>query len=77
MPVAERLRRLIDRLSPADRTRLLSIAGMLDQIVQLDSEHDEKLTLGAEVTTSVDALSSAAIAVEERVLDDLRSRLRA
>lgn len=39
---AERLRSLIDRLSPADRTRLLSIAGVLDQIVQLASEHDEK-----------------------------------
>lgn len=38
---AERLRSLIDRLSPADRTRLLSIAGVLDQIVQLASEHDE------------------------------------
>jgi nitrogen-specific signal transduction histidine kinase len=38
----ERLRRLIDRLPPADRTRLLSIAGVLDQIVQLASEHDEK-----------------------------------
>lgn len=40
---AERLRRLIDRLSPADRTRLLSIAGVLDQIVQLASEQDEEL----------------------------------
>jgi hypothetical protein len=39
---AERLRSLIDRLSPADRTRLLSIAGVLDQIVQLASEDDEK-----------------------------------
>ena len=39
---AERLRSLIDRLSPADRTRLLSVAGVLDQIVQLASEHDEK-----------------------------------
>jgi hypothetical protein len=29
------------------------------------------------VTTSVDALSPAPIAVEERVLEDLRSRLRA
>jgi DNA-binding MarR family transcriptional regulator len=38
----ERLRSLIDRLSPADRTRLLSIAGVLDQIVQLASEQDEK-----------------------------------
>jgi DNA-binding MarR family transcriptional regulator len=39
---AERLRILIDGLSPADRTRLLNIAGVLDQIVQLASEHDEK-----------------------------------
>jgi DNA-binding MarR family transcriptional regulator len=39
----ERLRSLIDRLSAADRTRLLSIAGVLDQIVQLASEQDEKL----------------------------------
>lgn len=39
---AERLRSLIDRLSPADRTRLLSIAGVLDQIVQLANEQDEK-----------------------------------
>jgi nitrogen-specific signal transduction histidine kinase len=38
----ERLRSLIDRLSPADRTRLLSIAGVLDQIVQLANEQDEK-----------------------------------
>ena len=38
---AERLSSLIDRLSPADRTRLLSIAGVLDQIVQLASEQDE------------------------------------
>jgi hypothetical protein len=29
------------------------------------------------VSTSVDALSPAPIAVEERVLEDLRSRLRA
>jgi hypothetical protein len=41
-PVAERLRSLIDRLSPADRTRLLSIASVLDQIVQLASEQYEK-----------------------------------
>jgi len=40
---AVRLRRLIDRLSPADRTGLLSIAGVLDQIVQLASEQDEEL----------------------------------
>ncbi|MGD0938038.1 MAG: hypothetical protein ABR922_26170 [Streptosporangiaceae bacterium] len=44
---AERLRSLIDRLSPADRTRLLSIAGVLDQIVQLASEQDENLMKGA------------------------------
>jgi DNA-binding MarR family transcriptional regulator len=31
----ERLRGLIDQLSTANRTRLLSIAGVLDQIVQL------------------------------------------
>jgi DNA-binding MarR family transcriptional regulator len=37
----ERLRSLMDRLSPADRTRLLSIAGVLDQIVQLANEQDE------------------------------------
>lgn len=37
----ERLRSLMDRLSPADRTRLLSIAGVLDQIVQLADEQDE------------------------------------
>jgi DNA-binding MarR family transcriptional regulator len=44
---AERLGRLIGRLSPADRTRLLSIAGVLDQIVQLASEQDENLLKGA------------------------------
>jgi DNA-binding MarR family transcriptional regulator len=44
---AEQLRSLIDRLSPADRTRLLSIAGVLDQIVQLASEHDEKPNVGS------------------------------
>jgi DNA-binding MarR family transcriptional regulator len=38
----ERLRGLIGRLSPADRTRLLSIAGVLDQLVQLASEQDEE-----------------------------------
>ena len=38
----ERLRGLIEQLSTADRTRLLSIAGVLDQIVQLASEHDEE-----------------------------------
>jgi DNA-binding MarR family transcriptional regulator len=38
----ERLGSLIDRLSPADRSRLLGIAGVLDQIVQLASEQDEK-----------------------------------
>jgi DNA-binding MarR family transcriptional regulator len=37
----ERLRSLIDRLSPADRARLLSIAGVLDQIVRLADEEDE------------------------------------
>ena len=36
----QRLGRLMDRLPPADRTRLLGIAGVLDQIVQLASEHD-------------------------------------
>ncbi|PSL08555.1 DNA-binding MarR family transcriptional regulator [Haloactinopolyspora alba] len=35
---AERLGGLIDRLEPADRTRLLSIADVLDQIVQLADE---------------------------------------
>jgi DNA-binding MarR family transcriptional regulator len=44
---AEQLRSLIDRLSPADRTRLLSIAGVFDQIVQLASEHDEKPDVGS------------------------------
>ena len=44
---AERLGSLIGRLSPADRTRLLSIAGVLDQIVQLASEQDENLLKGA------------------------------
>jgi DNA-binding MarR family transcriptional regulator len=44
---AERLRSLIDRLPPADRARLLSITGVLDQIVQLASEDDENLMLGA------------------------------
>jgi hypothetical protein len=39
---AERLCSLINRLSPADRTRLLSIAGVLDQVVQLANEQDEK-----------------------------------
>ena len=38
---AERLSSLIDRLSPADRTRLLSIAGVLDQVVQLAGEHEK------------------------------------
>lgn len=38
----ERLGGLIGRLSPADRARLLSIAGVLDQIVQLASEQDEE-----------------------------------
>jgi DNA-binding MarR family transcriptional regulator len=40
-----RLRSLTDRLSPADRTQLLSIAGVLDQIVQLASEQDESLMI--------------------------------
>ncbi len=44
---AERLGRLIGRHSPADRTRLLSIAGVLDQIVELASEQDENLMKGA------------------------------
>jgi DNA-binding MarR family transcriptional regulator len=39
---AERLGGLIDRLPPADRTRLLSIAGVLDQVVQLAREQVEK-----------------------------------
>jgi DNA-binding MarR family transcriptional regulator len=38
----ERLRGLIDRLPPADRARLLSIAGVLDQVVQLAVEQGEK-----------------------------------
>ena len=38
----ERLSSLIDRLPRADRRRLLGIAGVLDQIVQLASEQDEK-----------------------------------
>lgn len=37
----ERLGGLVDRLPPADRTRLLDIAGVLDQIVQLANEQDE------------------------------------
>lgn len=36
------LRGLIDRLSPADRTRLLSISDVLHQIVRLADEQDEK-----------------------------------
>ncbi|GAA2786086.1 MarR family winged helix-turn-helix transcriptional regulator [Saccharopolyspora taberi] len=39
---AEQLGRLIDRLPPADRTRLLGIAGVLDRIVQLAGEQDGK-----------------------------------
>jgi DNA-binding MarR family transcriptional regulator len=38
----EGLRGLIDQLPPADRTRLLSIAGVLDQIVRLANEQAEK-----------------------------------
>jgi len=38
----ERLRSLIDRLSPAARTRLLSIAAVLDQIVQLADQQGEE-----------------------------------
>ena len=38
---AERLGSLMSRLSFADRTRLLGIAGVLDQIVELASEQDE------------------------------------
>jgi hypothetical protein len=38
---AKRLRSLTDRLSPADRTRLPGIAGVLAQIVQLASEQDD------------------------------------
>lgn len=37
---AERLRGLIDRLEPADRARLLSVADVLDRIVELAGEHD-------------------------------------
>jgi DNA-binding MarR family transcriptional regulator len=36
------VRPLIDRLSADDRTRLLSIAGVLDQIVQLANEGVEE-----------------------------------
>ena len=39
---AERLGSLMSRLSFADRTRLLGIAGVLDQIVELASEHDKE-----------------------------------
>lgn len=39
---AVRPRGLIDRLSADDRTRLLSIAGVLDQIVQLANEGVEE-----------------------------------
>ncbi|WP_280468213.1 MarR family winged helix-turn-helix transcriptional regulator [Nocardia cyriacigeorgica] len=39
----ERLRSLIDRLPPADRTRLLGIAGVLDRIVQLSDEQDNNV----------------------------------
>ena len=38
----ERLRTLIDRLSPADRMRLLSVAPVLDQIVQFAEEQGEE-----------------------------------
>lgn len=34
----EGLRRLVDRLSPTDRTRLLSIADVLDHVVELANE---------------------------------------
>jgi DNA-binding MarR family transcriptional regulator len=43
----ERLGSLIGRLPPADRSRLLSIAGVLDRIVQLASEQGEDLLKGA------------------------------
>ncbi len=43
----QRMRSLVDRLAPADRKRLLSIAGVLDQIVQLADEPDENLMKGA------------------------------
>lgn len=43
-----RLRVLIDRLPPDDRTRLLGMGGVLDQIVQLASEYDENLLKGTE-----------------------------
>jgi DNA-binding MarR family transcriptional regulator len=39
---AERLGSLISGLSFADRARLLGIGGVLDQIVQLASEHDQE-----------------------------------
>src|SRR5258707_14556411 len=39
---AERLRSLIDRLWPADLTRLLSIACVLDQVVQPASEQEDE-----------------------------------
>jgi DNA-binding MarR family transcriptional regulator len=39
---AERLHGLMDRLAPADRTRLLRIADVLDRVVRLASEDDEK-----------------------------------
>jgi DNA-binding MarR family transcriptional regulator len=44
---AERLGGLIGRLPAADRTQLLSIAGVLDQIVQLASEHDGNPHVGS------------------------------
>jgi hypothetical protein len=37
----ERLHSLIDRLPSDDRSRLLGIADVLDQIVQLAGEQDE------------------------------------
>lgn len=36
----ERLRRLVDRLPPADRERLLGIADVFDQIIELAGEPD-------------------------------------
>jgi DNA-binding MarR family transcriptional regulator len=42
----ERLRGLIDRLSAADRTRLLSIAGVLDQIAQSPTSESKNLMRG-------------------------------
>jgi DNA-binding MarR family transcriptional regulator len=42
----EGLRRLVDRLPPADRDRLLGIADVLDQIVELAGEPDHNSRMG-------------------------------